>query len=85
MVASGDQSQHLMRHNDEIKRMVRSVAASGAQLLLVDRAPSAFNDFVFGLSESWFADSQSPEFPSDGSVRPSRLPISSELWALPSL
>ena len=63
VVASGDQSQHLMRHNDEIKRMVRSVAAGGAQLLLADRAPSAFNDFVFGLSEGWFADSQSPEFP----------------------
>jgi acyl transferase domain-containing protein/NADPH:quinone reductase-like Zn-dependent oxidoreductase/acyl carrier protein len=63
VVASGDQSQYLMRHNDEIKRMVRAVAAGGAQLLLADRAPSAFNDFVFGLSEGWFADSQSPEFP----------------------
>ncbi|PST21171.1 beta-ketoacyl synthase [Rhizobium sp. JAB6] len=63
VVASGDQSQYLLRHNDDIKRIVRTVAVGGARLLLVDRAPSAFNDFVFGLSEGWFADSQSPEFP----------------------
>ncbi|MFK0163914.1 beta-ketoacyl synthase N-terminal-like domain-containing protein [Rhizobium sp. NPDC090279] len=63
VVASGDQSQHLMRHNDDIKRIVRTVAAGGVQFLLADRAPSAFNDFVFGLSEGWFADSQSAEFP----------------------
>ena len=63
VVVSGDQSQHLMRHNDDIKGILRAVAAGGAQLLLTDRAPSAFNDFVFGLSEGWFADSQSPEFP----------------------
>ncbi len=63
VVASGDQSQHLMLHNDDIKRAVRTVATGGARLLLVDRAPSAFNDFVFGLSEGWFADSSSPEFP----------------------
>ncbi|KAA1177761.1 acyltransferase domain-containing protein [Rhizobium tropici] len=63
VVASGDQSQHLMRDNDDIKRILRTVAAGGGQLLLADRAPSAFNDFVFGLSEGWFSDSQSPEFP----------------------
>lgn len=62
-VASGEQSQHLMRHSDDIKRILRSVAAGGGQLLLADRAPSAFNDFVFGLTEGWFAGSQSPEFP----------------------
>jgi acyl transferase domain-containing protein/NADPH:quinone reductase-like Zn-dependent oxidoreductase/acyl carrier protein len=63
VVASGDQSQHLLRHNDDIKRIVRSVAAGGARFLLADRAPSVFNDFIFGLSEGWFADSPSPEFP----------------------
>ncbi len=63
VVASGDQSQHLMRHNEDIKRILRKVALNGGQLLLADHAPSAFNDFVFGLSEGWFADSQSAEFP----------------------
>jgi len=63
VIASGDQSQHLMRDDDNIKRIIRAAAAGSARLLLADRAPSAFNDFVFGLSEGWFADSQSPEFP----------------------
>ncbi|OCJ12015.1 beta-ketoacyl synthase [Rhizobium sp. AC27/96] len=63
LVATGDQSRHLLRHDDGTRAMVRAVASRGGQLLLADRAPSAFNDFVFGLSEGWFEDSQSPEFP----------------------
>ena len=63
LVASGDQSRHLLRHDDGVKAIVRAVATRGGQLLLADRAPSAFNDFVFGLSEGWFEDSQSSEFP----------------------
>ncbi|NTJ06672.1 type I polyketide synthase [Rhizobium lusitanum] len=63
VVASGDQAQHLLRHDDGVRAIVRRTAAHGGQLLLADRAPSAFNDFVLGLSEGWFADSQSPEFP----------------------
>lgn len=63
LVASGDQSQHLLRHDDSVRAMVRTMVARGGQLLLADRAPSAFNDFVFGLSEGWFEDSQSSEFP----------------------
>ena len=63
VVVSGDQAQHLLRHDDGVRAIVRAVAAHGGQLLLADRAPSAFNDFVLGLSEGWFADSQSPEFP----------------------
>lgn len=52
-----------MLHDDSIKTIVRKLVARGGQLFLADRAPSAFNDFVFGLSEGWFEDSQSPEFP----------------------
>ncbi|MFJ6326780.1 MULTISPECIES: type I polyketide synthase [unclassified Rhizobium] len=63
LVASGDQSRHLLLHDDSIKTIVRKLVARGGQLFLADRAPSAFNDFVFGLSEGWFEDSQSPEFP----------------------
>ncbi|ENN85924.1 putative type I polyketide synthase RkpA [Rhizobium freirei PRF 81] len=63
LVTSSDQSRHLLLHDDGIKAIVRKVATRGGQLLLADRAPSAFNDFVFGLSEGWFEDSQSPEFP----------------------
>ncbi|MGY5806159.1 type I polyketide synthase [Rhizobium sp. LEGMi198b] len=63
IIACSDQSQHLLSHDDGLKAAIRSAAARGAQLLFADRAPSIFNDFAFGLSEGWFAGSQSPEFP----------------------
>ena len=63
IISSGDQSQHLLSRDEGLKEVVRTAAARGAQLLFVDRAPSAFNDFAFGLSEGWFAGSQSTEFP----------------------
>ncbi|MEZ2220993.1 type I polyketide synthase [Rhizobium sp. RCC_161_2] len=63
IVASGDQSQHLLSRDEGLKAAIRAAAACGSQLLFADRAPSAFNDFAFGLSEGWFAGSQSPEFP----------------------
>ncbi|MBB3453651.1 acyl transferase domain-containing protein/NADPH:quinone reductase-like Zn-dependent oxidoreductase/acyl carrier protein/short-subunit dehydrogenase [Rhizobium sp. BK313] len=63
IVASGDQSQHLLSYDDGLRAAIRTTAARGAQLLFADRAPSVFNDFAFGLSEAWFAGSQSPEFP----------------------
>ncbi|MBB5572162.1 MULTISPECIES: type I polyketide synthase [Rhizobium] len=63
IIACGDQSQLLLSHDDGLKAAIRSAAARGAQLLFADRAPSVFNDFAFGLSEGWFAGSQSSEFP----------------------
>ncbi|MDL2400866.1 type I polyketide synthase [Rhizobium mayense] len=63
IVASGDQSQHLLSHDDGMRAAIRIAGARGAQLLFVDRAPSVFNDFAFGMTEGWFAGSQSPEFP----------------------
>ncbi len=52
-----------MSYDDGLRAAIRTTAARGAQLLFADRAPSVFNDFAFGLSEAWFAGSQSPEFP----------------------
>lgn len=63
VIASGDQSQHLLSHDEGVKTAVRAAAARGGQLLFTDRAPSPFNDFAFGLSAGWFAGSPSPEFP----------------------
>ncbi|MFB9951063.1 type I polyketide synthase [Rhizobium puerariae] len=63
VIVAGTQSQKLLSANEEIRTAIRSAAASGALLLFVDRAPSAFNDFVFGQSEGWFENSQSAEFP----------------------
>lgn len=63
VIAAGTQSQKLLSGDDEVKAAIRAAAANGAALVFSDRAPSAFSDFVFGQSESWFAASQSPDFP----------------------
>ncbi len=63
ILAAGIESQNLLKADEDIRSGLRAAAAQGAALVFVDRAPSAFNDFAFGLSEGWFAASQSPEFP----------------------
>ena len=63
VVAGGTHSQKLLSGHNEIRAAIRSAAANGAALIFADRAPSAFNDFVFGQSEGWFENSQSSEFP----------------------
>ncbi|TDK36985.1 SDR family NAD(P)-dependent oxidoreductase [Rhizobium deserti] len=63
IIAAGLESQRLLASDEDIRAAVRTAAASGATLVFTDRAPSAFNDFAFGLSDSWFAASQLPEFP----------------------
>jgi acyl transferase domain-containing protein/NADPH:quinone reductase-like Zn-dependent oxidoreductase/acyl carrier protein len=63
VVVAGMQSQQLLSGHEEIRSAVRSASANGAMLLFADRAPSAFNDFVFGQTEGWFNGSNSPDFP----------------------
>lgn len=63
VVAAGPQSQQLLSSDEEIRAAVRNAAANGGAVIFADRAPSAFNDFVFGQSEGWFENSNSPDFP----------------------
>ncbi|WP_337270264.1 SDR family NAD(P)-dependent oxidoreductase [Oryzifoliimicrobium ureilyticus] len=63
IVAAGDESQSLLANNEAIRATAQRSAYAGGALILADRAPSAFNDFVFGLSDDWFAASQSSAFP----------------------
>lgn len=63
IVAGGLSSQSMLTGDEDVRQALRSAAASGAAITFADRAPSAFNDFAFGLSEGWFAASQSAEFP----------------------
>lgn len=63
IVAGGLTSQSMLAGDDDVRQSVRSAAATGTVMVFADRAPSAFNDFAFGLSEGWFAGSQSAEFP----------------------
>ncbi|TNM65379.1 type I polyketide synthase [Aliirhizobium smilacinae] len=63
IVAGGLTSQAMLVGNEDVRQAVRAVASRGAAIVFADRAPSAFNDFAFGLSEEWFAASQSADFP----------------------
>jgi acyl transferase domain-containing protein/NADPH:quinone reductase-like Zn-dependent oxidoreductase/acyl carrier protein len=62
VVAAGEQSQSLLSAHEGIQAAARRAAEGNAVLIFTDRAPSIFNDFVFGLSEGWF-DGQSVDFP----------------------
>ena len=63
IVAGGLTSQAMLVGDEDVRQAVRALAAKGAAIVFADRAPSAFNDFAFGLSEEWFAASQSADFP----------------------
>ncbi|MGK9053087.1 type I polyketide synthase [Neorhizobium petrolearium] len=63
VIAAGTQSQKLLSGHEEFRSAIRAASGNGATLIFADRAPSAFNDFVFGQSEAWFENSQSAEFP----------------------
>jgi acyl transferase domain-containing protein/NADPH:quinone reductase-like Zn-dependent oxidoreductase/acyl carrier protein/short-subunit dehydrogenase len=63
IVAGGLGSQVLLTGDDDIRQTVRTFASRGTAIVFSDRAPSAFNDFVFGLSDEWFAASQGSDFP----------------------
>jgi len=63
VIAAGTESQKLLSGHEEIRSAIRAAADSGAALIFADRAPSIFNDFVFGQSETWFENSQTAEFP----------------------
>ncbi|WP_440410088.1 type I polyketide synthase [Neorhizobium petrolearium] len=63
VIAAGTESQRLLASDEQIRAAIRLASAKGAALLFADRAPSAFNDFVFGQSEGWFESIQPSEFP----------------------
>jgi acyl transferase domain-containing protein/NADPH:quinone reductase-like Zn-dependent oxidoreductase/acyl carrier protein len=63
IVSGGLNSQSMLAADDDLRQAVRSIASKGASFVFADRAPSAFNDFAFGLAEDWFAASQSADFP----------------------
>ena len=63
IVSAGTQSQALLSSHEGVRAAIRAASERGAVLVFADRAPSAFNEFVFGQSEGWFAGSQSADFP----------------------
>ena len=63
VIAAGIETRKLLAGHDGVRSSIRAAASVGAGLIFADRAPSAFNDFVFGLSEGWFENTKSAEFP----------------------
>lgn len=60
--ASGDTFGKVSRDR-RLQAIMRSAASSGATFAVVDMASSSFADFIFGLTDGWFSNSVTPEFP----------------------
>lgn len=46
-----------------LQAVLRTAASTGGRVAVVELASSGFADFVFGLTDGWFAASVTPEFP----------------------
>ncbi|MGQ2917232.1 type I polyketide synthase [Rhizobium oryzihabitans] len=49
--------------NKGLQTVLRTAASTGGRIAAVELASSGFADFVFGLTDGWFAGSVTPEFP----------------------
>lgn len=61
-----------LRNGGALNDALRAVAACGGALVAVEQPSSGLADFVFGLTEDWFAESASPEFPLGRFASPSQ-------------
>ncbi|MFP5076502.1 SDR family NAD(P)-dependent oxidoreductase [Rhizobium sp. YIM 134829] len=63
VVSGSDHFFALMDEDTVLRGAVRNGLRPGGALLAVISAPTVFSDFTLGLTDDWFARSQSPEFP----------------------
>ncbi len=64
LVVSGSDSFFPLMDEDTVLRgAVRNGLSAKGALVAVIPAPTVFSDFTLGLTDDWFARSQSPEFP----------------------
>ncbi len=61
-----------LRDGGPLNEALRAVAAAGGALVAAEPPSSGFADFVFGMTEDWFAESASPEFPLGRLASPSQ-------------
>lgn len=61
-----------LRAGGALNEALRAVAAAGGSLVAAEQPSSGLADFVFGLTEDWFAESASPEFPLGRFASPSQ-------------
>ena len=53
----------LIDEDTALRGVIREKLRAGGVLIMAANAPTMFSDFAFGLTEGWFARSQSAEFP----------------------
>ncbi|MCZ4090372.1 type I polyketide synthase [Sinorhizobium psoraleae] len=62
-VSASDNLYHLIEDEAALRTAMRSALREGGALAAAESAPSIFGDFALGLSDGWFARSQTAEFP----------------------
>ncbi|AZN72526.1 SDR family NAD(P)-dependent oxidoreductase [Georhizobium profundi] len=63
VVSASNALYGLLENSAEYRQRLKSALRQDARLLFMSDAPHALVDFVFGLSDDWFAGSQDPLFP----------------------
>lgn len=61
-----------LRSGGPLNEALRAVAAAGGALVAVEQPSSGLADFIYGLTDDWFAESASPEFPLGRFASPSQ-------------
>jgi acyl transferase domain-containing protein/NADPH:quinone reductase-like Zn-dependent oxidoreductase/acyl carrier protein/NADP-dependent 3-hydroxy acid dehydrogenase YdfG len=63
IVSASDTLFGLVDEDAAVRGVLTHALRPGGAFIAVSAAPTVFSDFAFGLTEGWFARSQSPEFP----------------------
>jgi acyl transferase domain-containing protein/NADPH:quinone reductase-like Zn-dependent oxidoreductase/acyl carrier protein len=63
VVSASDLLFSLLDEDAAVRGIVRNALRPGGVLIAATTAPTVFSDFAYGLTDGWFARSQSPEFP----------------------
>ncbi|MDH0910453.1 SDR family NAD(P)-dependent oxidoreductase [Rhizobium pusense] len=71
-VTAGGELFANLQGSNPLKDTLRKLAGAGGVLVAVEPAPSNVTDFIFGLTDNWFAQSASPEFPLGRYASPSQ-------------
>lgn len=71
-LSAGDALFSNLQNEGPLRGAMKRLAAGGGVLMALQPAPSSVADFIFGLTDNWFALSASPEFPIGQYASPSQ-------------
>jgi acyl transferase domain-containing protein/NADPH:quinone reductase-like Zn-dependent oxidoreductase/acyl carrier protein/short-subunit dehydrogenase len=63
IVSASGYAYGTLGRSDAMRGALRVAANSGGRVVAAEVASSAFADFVYGMTEGWFSESATPEFP----------------------